>query len=75
MLFYFYQLRMGEVPVLDFQTQQHKLFVQLATAYALQFSGKHCMNLYYKVTNQIEKGHFEQLPLVSLIIFILFNCR
>lgn len=55
---------MGEVPVLEFQTQQYKLFIQIATAYALMLSGKSSIDLYNKVSSEIEKGHLEELPVV-----------
>ena len=33
--------RQGEVAVLEFQTQQHKVISQIALAYALNITGKH----------------------------------
>lgn len=57
--------RAGEVQVLDFQTQQGKLFPQIAAAYALIIAGHNMMSFYLKVTTQIDKGALEELPQVS----------
>ncbi|CAC5383192.1 E1.3.3.6 [Mytilus coruscus] len=53
----------GEEPqILDYQTQQYRLFPLLASAYSLQLAGKYVFNTYLKVNDQIEKGNLESMP-------------
>ncbi|KAK7502899.1 hypothetical protein BaRGS_00005848 [Batillaria attramentaria] len=52
----------GEVQVLDFQTQQFRLFPQIANAYALLAAGRDMLLFYMKITAQIDKGALEELP-------------
>lgn len=58
--------RAGEVQVIDFQTQQHRLFTVIASAYALMVAGQVSTQAYLSVTKQIESGDFDNLPVVSL---------
>ncbi|XP_070828837.1 peroxisomal acyl-coenzyme A oxidase 1 isoform X1 [Chaetodon trifascialis] len=58
------EIRLGEPEpqILDYQTQQHKLFPLLATTYAFNFIAQY-MNHTYKCINQdINNGDFSQLP-------------
>ncbi|KAK3759079.1 hypothetical protein RRG08_010693 [Elysia crispata] len=57
----------GEVQVIDFQTQQHKLFTQIASAYALMNAGKFAANLYNQVSAKIEDGQLEDLPVLHAL--------
>ncbi|CAL1530163.1 unnamed protein product [Lymnaea stagnalis] len=57
----------GEVQVLDFQTQQHRLFVQIATAYALSMAGRASIAAYTRVSAQIESGALEELPILHAL--------
>ncbi|XP_059149991.1 peroxisomal acyl-coenzyme A oxidase 1-like isoform X2 [Physella acuta] len=57
----------GEVQVLDFQTQQHRLFVQIATAYALSIAGRASIAAYNRVSAQIETGALEELPILHAL--------
>ncbi|XP_063406788.1 peroxisomal acyl-coenzyme A oxidase 1-like isoform X5 [Mytilus trossulus] len=53
----------GEEPqILDYQTQQYRLFPLLASAYSLQLAGKYVFNTYLEVNDQIEKGNLESMP-------------
>ncbi|XP_071144524.1 peroxisomal acyl-coenzyme A oxidase 1-like isoform X4 [Mytilus edulis] len=53
----------GEEPqILDYQTQQYRLFPLLASAYSLQLAGKYVFNTYLEVNDQIEKGNLELMP-------------
>jgi len=52
----------GEVKILDYQTQQHRLFPQLARAYVFMFAGKEVRELYQKVLNDMEKGEVLLMP-------------
>ncbi|XP_042558539.1 peroxisomal acyl-coenzyme A oxidase 1 isoform X2 [Dipodomys spectabilis] len=51
-----------EPQILDFQTQQYKLFPLLATAYAFQFVGRFMKDTYYRVNEGIDQGDLTELP-------------
>ncbi|KAK2157610.1 hypothetical protein LSH36_188g07009 [Paralvinella palmiformis] len=51
-----------EPQILDYQTQQYKLFPILASAYAVLFTGVKMKEIYYEVDNEIQQGHTERLP-------------
>ncbi|KAI3417498.1 hypothetical protein GPALN_013220 [Globodera pallida] len=46
----------GEVKVLDYQTQQYRLFPQLARVYAIAFTGIYIMDMYTSVIANINAG-------------------
>ncbi|CAD6189218.1 unnamed protein product [Caenorhabditis auriculariae] len=52
----------GEVQILDYQTQQYRLFPQLARAFAFLFAAYEIRDLYMKVTEQLTHGNTELLP-------------
>ncbi|XP_038051803.1 peroxisomal acyl-coenzyme A oxidase 1-like isoform X1 [Patiria miniata] len=52
----------GEPQVLDFQSQQLKLFPHIATAYAFQFAGKQMHQMYADSLDQVSSGNFNVLP-------------
>ena len=54
---------------MDFQTQQHRLLPQVATAYALLAAGKNMMQFYLLVITDINKGAYSQLPQVGHQLF------
>uniref|UniRef100_A0AAY4A573 Acyl-coenzyme A oxidase n=1 Tax=Denticeps clupeoides TaxID=299321 RepID=A0AAY4A573_9TELE len=58
------ELRPGEPEpqILDYQTQQHKLFPLLATAYAFHFVGQYMKSTYHRITSDINQGDFSELP-------------
>ncbi|XP_037347341.1 peroxisomal acyl-coenzyme A oxidase 1 isoform X2 [Talpa occidentalis] len=51
-----------EPQILDFQTQQYKLFPLLATAYAFQFVGAYMKETYYRINEDIGHGDLSELP-------------
>ncbi|XP_020014929.2 peroxisomal acyl-coenzyme A oxidase 1 isoform X1 [Castor canadensis] len=51
-----------EPQILDFQTQQYKLFPLLATAYAFQFVGKYMKDTYHRINEGIGQGDLSELP-------------
>ena len=51
-----------ETQVLDYQTQQFKLFPLLASAYAMKFASQYMLKLYVGVTGEIAEGNLESLP-------------
>ncbi|XP_063816635.1 peroxisomal acyl-coenzyme A oxidase 1 isoform X1 [Pseudophryne corroboree] len=58
------EIRPGEPEpqILDFQTQQYKLFPLLATAYAFQFVGSYMNQTYHRITGDIHQGNLSELP-------------
>ncbi|XP_066443576.1 peroxisomal acyl-coenzyme A oxidase 1 isoform X2 [Eleutherodactylus coqui] len=58
------EIRPGEPEpqILEFQTQQYKLFPLLATAYAFQFVGSYMNQTYHRITGDIHQGNLSELP-------------
>lgn len=54
--------REPEPQILDYQTQQYKLFPLLATAYAFQFVGAYIKNTYRRISGDISDGDLSELP-------------
>jgi len=59
--------REGEPQVLDYQTQQYKLFPLLASAYAYWFSGLKMRDTYFLLKYEIQQGNTELLPEVTAL--------
>lgn len=55
-----------EPQILDFQTQQYKLFPLLATAYAFQFVGAYMKETYHRINEDIGQGDLSELPEVCV---------
>ncbi|XP_029950513.1 peroxisomal acyl-coenzyme A oxidase 1 isoform X2 [Salarias fasciatus] len=51
-----------EPQILEYQTQQYKLFPLLATAYAFTFVGQYMKNTYQRISGDISQGDFSELP-------------
>ncbi|XP_072259321.1 peroxisomal acyl-coenzyme A oxidase 1 [Pyxicephalus adspersus] len=51
-----------EPQILNFQTQQYKLFPLLATAYAFNFVGSYMSQTYHRITGDIQQGNLSELP-------------
>uniref|UniRef100_A0A3P8NJA7 Acyl-coenzyme A oxidase n=1 Tax=Astatotilapia calliptera TaxID=8154 RepID=A0A3P8NJA7_ASTCA len=51
-----------EPQILDYQTQQYKLFPLLATAYAFTFVGQYMRQTYHRITEDINQGDFSEMP-------------
>lgn len=58
------EIRVGdpEPQILNFQTQQYKLFPLLATAYAFHFVGSYMSETYHRITGDIQQGNLSELP-------------
>ncbi|XP_040891679.1 peroxisomal acyl-coenzyme A oxidase 1 isoform X2 [Toxotes jaculatrix] len=58
------EIRPGEPEpqILDYQTQQYKLFPLLAMAYAFTFVGQYMKETYHRITGDINQGDFSELP-------------
>ena len=54
--------REPEPQILDYQTQQYKLFPLLATAYAFTFVGQYMKQTYHRISGDIHEGDFSELP-------------
>lgn len=51
-----------EPQILDYQTQQYKLFPLLATAYAFTYVGQYMKDTYQRISGDITAGDFSELP-------------
>ncbi|XP_019732078.1 peroxisomal acyl-coenzyme A oxidase 1 isoform X1 [Hippocampus comes] len=51
-----------EPQILDYQTQQYKLFPVLAMAYAFTFVGQYMNETYHRISGDIHQGDFSELP-------------
>lgn len=52
--------------IIDFQTQQHKLFPNIALAYALHFTKRYMIDSYTTIYEQeLSRGQFDSVPEVS----------
>ncbi|XP_060084929.1 peroxisomal acyl-coenzyme A oxidase 1-like [Ylistrum balloti] len=51
-----------EAQIMDYQTQQYKLFPLIATTYAFRFTGQRINDHYTTINSNIEKGNLENLP-------------
>ncbi|XP_054635962.1 peroxisomal acyl-coenzyme A oxidase 1 isoform X4 [Dunckerocampus dactyliophorus] len=58
------EIRPGEPEpqILEYQTQQYKLFPVLAMAYAFTFVGQYMSQTYHRITGDINQGDFSELP-------------
>ncbi|KAM7418966.1 hypothetical protein PAMA_016198 [Pampus argenteus] len=58
------EMRPGEPEpqIIDYQTQQYKLFPLLAMAYAFNFVGQYMNQEYHRITGDINQGDFSELP-------------
>jgi acyl-CoA oxidase len=51
-----------EPQIIDFVSQQYKLFPHIATYFAFQYSGTWLWDVYNNVTSELEAGQLESLP-------------
>ncbi|CAG9117949.1 unnamed protein product [Plutella xylostella] len=56
------RLQEPEVQILDYMTQQHKLFIGISAAHALRISANRLWDTLNEVSDQIEQGNLERLP-------------
>ena len=69
-----YFLYRGEEPqVLDYQTQQEKLFPLIAASYALMFTGNIMVQEYTRINQNIEQGNMEEMQVVSDLVIIFLT--
>lgn len=58
------EIRAGEPEpqILDYKTQQYKLFPLLATAYAFTFVGQYMKETYHRISEDINQGDLSEMP-------------
>lgn len=52
----------GEPQIIDYQTQQYKIFPAIGISLAYKFAASWLWDVYNDVTSQLEKGDLERLP-------------
>lgn len=71
---FFFVPRGPEPQIIDFVTQQYKLFPQIATYFALHYSGSWLWEMYNNVTSELASGQLERLPEVQhLNLYFLYQ--
>ncbi|KAL6733016.1 hypothetical protein Aduo_003711 [Ancylostoma duodenale] len=58
----------GEVKILEYQTQQHRLLPQLARAYAFLFTGRAVKNVHARVDKDVAKGKVDEMAELHYIL-------
>ncbi|XP_033726863.1 peroxisomal acyl-coenzyme A oxidase 1-like [Pecten maximus] len=56
-----------EAQIIDYQTQQYKLFPLLATAYAFYFAGQAVQSSFLRISKEIEAGNLQQMPVLHAL--------
>lgn len=51
--------------MIDYLTQQHKLFIAIASSHAFKTTAEWLWNMYSKVTSDLAVGNLAQLPEVG----------
>lgn len=51
--------------LLDYQTQQYRLFPQIAKSYAFSFAGVYLQRIHDDISNRVLRGDLELLPEVK----------
>ena len=59
-----------EPQILDYQTQQMKLFPAISSAYALFFTGLSLREIYMQILDEVQSGDVSRLAEVFLTIFL-----
>lgn len=59
-----------EPQILDFVTQQHKIFIAIATSQAFSLTATWLWDLYAKVNVDLAAGNTNDLPEVTIIIIL-----
>lgn len=55
-----------EVQVIDHVTQQNKIFPNIARTFVFKLAADYLWDMYTQVTSELNKGHLERLPEVSI---------
>lgn len=59
-----------EPQIIDFITQQYKLFPNIATCFAFQYAANWLWDVYNNVTSELESGQMDNLPEVYCFVYI-----
>ena len=73
-IFLFICFRDPEPQILDYRTQQYKLFPYLAASFAVRFAGIRLWNIYKNVVSELAEGDLERLPEVKCFTFSCTYC-
>lgn len=57
----------GEPLIIEYKTQQYKLFPHIASSFAMNFASRWIWEMYNNVTSELEQGDLERLPEVIYI--------
>ena len=63
-----FHCREPEPIILEYKTQQYKLFPHIGTALAMIFVAKWLWDMYNNVSSELEQGDLERLPEVTYYI-------
>jgi hypothetical protein len=63
-----------EPQILDYRTQQYKIFPYLAVSFAVRFAGMQLWNMYTDVVSELAEGNLERLPEVKYFICLCTYC-
>lgn len=64
----------GEVAVLDYMAQQHKIIPQLAAVYALNFANRDLNTFYEQTVTELEVGNLTNLPEMHVLSASMKAC-
>jgi len=67
-------LRDPEPQILDYRTQQYKLFPYLAASFAERYAGSRLWKMFTDVVSELEGGDLERLPEVNCFICLCTYC-
>lgn len=62
-----YVLYRVEPQILDYQTQQMKVFPAITAAYAFHFSAQVVRSMYFTIYDEVQSGNLTRLPEVSIV--------
>jgi acyl-CoA oxidase len=66
---YVFSFSEPEPQIIDYLTQQYKLFPNLAACFALRFNAIWLWNMYNCVTAELEDGDLDRLPEVCMLVY------
>ena len=64
----FFLFRQPEVQILDYVTQQYKIFPHIATCFAIKVTASCVWDMYNTVQSQLHHSDYEKLPEVGTFI-------
>ena len=64
----FFLFRQPEVQILDYVTQQYKIFPHIATCFAIKVTAIWLLDMYKTVQSQLHQADYKKLPEVGIFI-------